>query len=136
MTRFSSIFAACILVLAIAVDAQQAAPSAEQHSDHEQHARSSGAAASGHGMGTMHEHMQTMREQMARIHAAQDPEERQRLMREHMESMQQHMQMMDSTTPSSSESQRAGMPCAQGDVDEMRALMEQMMEHLRASGEQ
>jgi hypothetical protein len=43
----------------------------------------------------MHEHMQSMHEQMARIRAAKDPAERQRLVEEHMQSMQRHMQMMD-----------------------------------------
>jgi hypothetical protein len=47
-------------------------------------------------MGAMHQHMQQMQEQMARIHAATDPDERQQLMQQHMQSMQQHMQMMGS----------------------------------------
>jgi hypothetical protein len=45
-------------------------------------------------MEQMQGHMNAMREQMARIHATQDPEERQRLMHEHMQSMHEGMAMM------------------------------------------
>jgi hypothetical protein len=46
------------------------------------------------GMGSMQEHMQAMHEQMARIQATTDPQEKQRLMKDHMEKMQAMMAMM------------------------------------------
>ena len=123
---------------------------AEQHAGHGQHAGAAATeqAAPAAGMPGMHEHMQLMREQMARIHAAQDPEERQRLMHEHMQSMQQHMTMMGRMATSAGESAPRAAPCAQGDMpcrmgelqtqhgvmqqrmQEMQQLIEQMMQHL------
>jgi hypothetical protein len=46
-------------------------------------------------MQQMQSRMQAMREQMARIHATADPEERQRLMQEHMQSMHEGMMTMN-----------------------------------------
>lgn len=48
-------------------------------------------------MEQMQARMQTMREQMARIHATEDPQERQRLMQAHMQSMHEGMRMMGET---------------------------------------
>jgi len=45
-------------------------------------------------MQQMQSRMQAMHEQMARIHATEDPEERQRLMQEHMQNMHEGMTMM------------------------------------------
>ena len=42
----------------------------------------------------MQSSMQAMHEEMARIHASQDPAERQRLLQEHMQSMHQGMMVM------------------------------------------
>ena len=94
-----------------------------------------------------------MREQMQRMHATQDPAERQRLMREHMQSMQQHMRMMGSMrggepagsasrcasgdTPCTMEEMRAEngmmrerMRMMEGRLDSMQQLMREMMDHL------
>jgi periplasmic protein CpxP/Spy len=151
MKKLWSVLAVCALAPPLVVTAQgDVVPAAE----HEQHLRPPGDAATGeHSMPAMHEHMREMREQMARIQAAEDPVERQRLMHEHMQSMQQHMQMMGSMRAE----QQAGSAsrCAEGDamcrMDEMRAengmmgqrmrmledrlesmqqLMQQMMDHL------
>jgi hypothetical protein len=65
-------------------------------------------------MATMHEHMRAMREQMARIHAAENPAERQRLMQEHMQSMQRHMDMLGAMR--GSERNAGGRPCAAGEA--------------------
>ena len=154
MSKFSIFVAACTLALPLAVAAQAGAPSAGQHAEHEQQAQSSGEAApGGQSMAGMHEHMEAMRAQMARIHAAQDPEERQRLMHEHMQSMQQHMQMMGRMGQGADAGSRPESRCSSGDLacrtdelqsqheamrrnmSEMRELMEQMMEHLRATTE-
>ena len=160
MSKYSIILSVCAFALPLAVVAQGGAPSAAQHAEHDQHAQSSGEAQSsvepasgGHSMAAMHEHMQAMREQMARIHAAQDPEERERLMHEHMQSMQQHMQMMGRMGQGSEAGSRPETRCSAGDVacrtdelqsqhesmrqsmSEMRELMGQMMEHLRATTE-
>jgi len=156
MSKYSIVLSVFTFALPLAVAAQGAAPSAEQHAQHEQHeqqTQSSGdAAPGGHSMAAMHEHMQAMREQMARIHAAQDPEERERLMHEHMQSMQQHMRMMgmgQGTDGGAGPETR----CSPGDLacrtdelqsqhesmrrnmSEMRELMGRMMEHLRATTE-
>jgi len=42
----------------------------------------------------MQQRMQTMQEQMARLHETTDPAERRRLMQEHMQSMHEGMMMM------------------------------------------
>jgi hypothetical protein len=92
MMQFWKVLAACALTPALVVAAQEPAAPA---SEHEQHAAPPAVATAGeHSMAAMHEHMRAMREQMARIHATEDPAERQRLMNDHMQSMQQHMQMM------------------------------------------
>jgi hypothetical protein len=67
-------------------------------------------------MQQMQTRMQAMREQMARIHATDDPEERQRLMQEHMRTMHEEMTMMG---------QRMGM---------MQQMMEQMMGQMMQGG--
>jgi len=131
--------------------AAQRAPqgAAEQHShDQQAGAAATEQAAPAAGMQGMHEHMQLMREQMARVHAAQDPEERQRLMHEHMQSMQEHMAMMGRMAANPAEGAPGTTRCAQGDMpcrmgelqtqhgmmqqrmQDMQQLMEQMMQHL------
>ena len=50
-------------------------------------------------MPKMHEHMQAMHEQMEKIHATDDAEERKRLMHEHMQSMRSAMAMMGEMDP-------------------------------------
>lgn len=129
MRKLRIVLAVCSL-LPLAVVAQNAEPpAAEQHSEHE-HAAASDEAG-GHSMGAMHEHMQLMREQMTRIHAAEDPAERQRLMQEHMQSMQQYMQMMGPMRPGPAGAARR---CAEGDaacrMDQMRAENGMMRERM------
>lgn len=49
------------------------------------------------GMDGMHQHMKVMREQMARMRAATDPQEKERLMNEHLKAMEESMSKMHST---------------------------------------
>ena len=128
---------------------------AQEHADHAAPPPAAQPAApSQQGSPThdMRAHMQAMHEQMERIHAAQDPEERQRLMSEHMQSMQESMGMMGRMGQSApAESPRGQSQCAQGDMpcrmqemqtqhgmmqermSTMHQLMEQMVEHMRAA---
>lgn len=78
-------------------------------------------------MEQMQGRMQAMRQQMERIHATDDPEERQRLMREHMESMHQGMQMMGDPTGR----QDPVAECEESDTD---CRMQQMETHQEAMG--
>jgi hypothetical protein len=158
MMNVMRLAAACALVTAFAAGAQDR-PAAE-HSEHEQHAAGSAEPrAADRPMAGMQERMGQMREQMARIHATEDPAERERLMHEHMQSMQQHMQMMGSAR--AEPGPLAPSRCAAGDaecrMEEMRAengmarehmrmlddrlasieqLLQQMLEHQRAQEEQ
>jgi hypothetical protein len=93
-------------------------------------------------MQQMQSHMQTMHEQMARIHAATDPEERQRLMQEHMRTMHEGMTMMGCMMGPMA--QGPAQQCQQGDnecrMDQMQmqqqmmgqrmGMMQQMMEQM------
>ena len=96
MRKIASVLAICAWA-PFCVGAQDNPAPPSEHSQHDQHgAPSPDAAPGGHSMSAMHEHMQMMREQMTRIHATENPAERERLMQQHMQSMQQHMQMMGS----------------------------------------
>jgi len=153
MTNLRTYWAVCALAAPLFVAAQDNAPSTAPRSEHEHAAPPAEAAAGDHSTASMHEHMQQMRDQMARIHATQDPAERERLMHEHMESMRQQMQMMGSMR--SEQHADGASRCAEGDaacrMEEMRAengmmrdrmsmmegrleamqeLMREMMEHL------
>jgi hypothetical protein len=147
MSRGFLIALLCAVALPLAAQrAQQGA--AEQHSHDQTGAAATEQAAPAPGMQGMHEHMQLMREQMARIHAAQGTEERQQLMHEHMQSMQQHMAMMGRMVASPAEGAPVATRCSQGDMpcrmgelqaqhgmmqqrmQDMQQLMEQMMQHL------
>jgi hypothetical protein len=157
MTNCWTVLAACTVSLTFAATAQNAgAPAEAQGSEHEQHAQvSAETAPGGPSMAGMHEHMQAMQEQMARIHAATDPAARQRLMHEHMQSMQQHMQMMGrmgqepDAAPGTSRCTEGDMVCRmqemqaqngmmqqrmrtmQDRMESMQQLMREMMDHLR-----
>jgi hypothetical protein len=105
-------------------------------------------------MQQMQTRMQTMRDQMARIHATEDPEERQRLMQEHMQSMHEGMMMMGQMMRGPM-SQGEKPQCRQADTEcrmnqmqmqhqmmgqriaMMQQMMEQMMEQMmqRRAGE-
>ncbi len=67
---------------------------AEDAHDHAASAAKPPPAAEPGGMQGMHEHMKTMREQISRIRAAQDPKEKERLMNEHMKTMEGSMAKM------------------------------------------
>jgi hypothetical protein len=144
-------FALAAMLPAAAQEQRATAGAEAQHSEHEQHSRSTpdgGSADSPQATHGMHEHMQAMREQMARIHAAQDPEERQRLMHQHMQSMHEHMAMMQRREQHSEQGAQAAERCAAGDMRcrmsemqsqqtrmqarmvEMQQMMDQMMQHL------
>ena len=99
----------------------------------------------------MQTRMQGMREQMARIHATEDPEERQRLMQEHMQSMHEGMMMMGQMMRGPM-AQRQPRQCQEGDAEcrmnqmqmqqqmmgqrmgMMQQMMEQMMEQMMQGG--
>ena len=99
----------------------------------------------------MQARMQAMREQMERIQATKDPEERERLMHEHMQTMQQNMTMMGEMmrAPIAGNSGGPGnqaRPCAQSDTEcrmgqmqmqqgmmgERMNMMQQMMQQMMA----
>jgi hypothetical protein len=124
-------------LVAVAAGAQNAEPPAadpSQHEQHEQHASPAPEGQSGgDSMAAMHGHMLEMRQQMARIQAAEDPAERERLMHEHMQSMQQHMRMMGSMSAERPAGRANG--CAEGDaacrMDELRAENGMMRQRMR-----
>jgi hypothetical protein len=133
MRTLWSMLAVCSLVPLAAV-AQNAEPPAADPSQHGQHTSPSPEGqAGGQSMAAMHGHMLEMRQQMARIHAAEDPAERERLMHEHMQSMQQHMRMMGSMPAEQPAGRASG--CAEGDaacrMDEMRAENGMMRQRMR-----
>ena len=94
-------------------------------------------------MQQMQSHMQTMHEQMARIHATTDPAERQRLMQEHMQTKHEGMTMMGQMMQGPI-AQGQARQCAEGDtgcrMDQMQmqqqmmgqrmGMMQQMMEQM------
>lgn len=99
------------------------------------------------GMGQMQQRMHAMQEQMARIHATSDPQERQRLMQEHMQSMSQGMAMMgrmmqqpaagadaDETATrcrgDDTECRMRQMQDRQGRMEQRFGLMQQMMQQM------
>ena len=111
-----------------------------------------GETATAPEMQQMHSQMQTMREQMARIHATTDPKERQHLMQEHMRTMHEGMTIMGRMMqgPVTQEPVRQ---CSQGDTEcrmdqmqmqqqmmgqrmgMMQQMMEQMMERMMQAQE-
>jgi hypothetical protein len=92
--------------------------------------------------------MQTMQAQMDRIHATQDPEERQRLMDEHMRSMREGMSMMGEMmrggmgsggsrtgetghcAQSDMQCRMQGMQAQQGMTEQRMGMMQMMMEQM------
>jgi hypothetical protein len=100
-------------------------------------------------MAQMQRNMDAMHEQMARIHATQDPQERQRLMHDHMQNLHQGMMMMGQMMGPMGQ---GGAPraCAEGDTEcrmnqmqmqqqmigqrmgMMQQMMQQMMEQMAA----
>lgn len=75
----------------------------------------------------MMENMKKMQDQMAKLHAAKDPKERDQLMQEHMQTMQETMKMMHDSKGMMSGTKRGGMH-----MDMMQAMMDQMMDHQKA----
>jgi hypothetical protein len=103
----------------------------------------------GQNQSQMQGQMQAMRDMMARIHAEQDPAERERLMQQHMQSMHSGMAMMGQMMRGSGPGEDGGArPCAEGDtrcemdrlqmgqgamnerMGMMQQMMTQMMEHM------
>lgn len=87
----------CLMLSApVALAAEQGSEEHDAHHPGGTSTAEEGIAPSAGGMAgmPMHEHMQTMRETMGRIHQTKDPKERQKLMNEHMQSMQDMMKMM------------------------------------------
>lgn len=87
------------ITLSAAIALAAATTLAQEHQHSEPQAAPGGAPADGKGGmgmmdGRMHEHMKTMREQMARIRGAADAGERDKLVQEHMRSMHTAMEMM------------------------------------------
>ena len=95
-------------------------------------------------MQQMQGRMQAMRQQMERIHATDDPEERQRLMREHMETMHQGMQMVGGPVGRQdpvAECEESDTDCRMRQMETqqeamgqrmgmMRMMMQHMMQHM------
>jgi hypothetical protein len=135
MTKLKKALTICALgMLQLAVAAQDRDAPGLQHSEHEQHVGPSAETLPGQApMAGMHEQMLAMREQMARIHATQDPAERQRLMHEHMQSMQQAMHMMGTMH---AQQRRSGGRCEEADapcrMNEMQAENETMRQRMSA----
>ncbi|HEY0962287.1 MAG TPA: hypothetical protein VGE69_08015 [Pseudomonadales bacterium] len=76
----------------------------------------------------MHEHMQSMQQQMAAIRAETDPARRAELMQQHHASMREGMHMiMGSQTAGMTMEQR--MASMEERMNMMGMMMEQMMEH-------
>jgi hypothetical protein len=145
MSQPALLVLACALALPLA---------AQEHSEHAAPGQSAQPAQPAEQPGQqshdMHARMQAMHEQMARIHATQDAEERERLMHEHMQAMHESMGMMARMGQEPGNQGSSGQSrCAQGDMPcrlqemqrqhgmlqqrmgAMQGLMEQMMEHLR-----
>ena len=89
MNRTQATTLAAVIALAtVTVSAHE-----HQHSDAQPPATGTGSAVGIKAPG-MHEHMQKMQQQMEKIRATNDPQERDRLVQEHMKSMQEGMKMM------------------------------------------
>lgn len=81
------------------------------------------------GHQTLRQQAQQMQQQMQRIHASNDPTERQRLMREHMAQMQQYMHTMQGK----GQVPAAGtltMEQLRTRMEAMETLMQQMLEQM------
>jgi hypothetical protein len=92
-------------------------------------------------MQQMQSRMQAMREQMARIHATADPEERQRLMQQHMQSMHEGMmtmnEMMRGATPGQErECQQTDTECRMNQMQTQQQMMGQRMGMMQQMMEQ
>ena len=118
-TKKQGCLIAALLLLPLTAMAQ--APSEHGH----------GETATPPQMEQMQSHMQAMHEQMARIHATTDPEERQRLMQEHMQTMHEGMAMMGQMMQGPM-AQGQARQCAQGDT---QCLMDQMQMQQQMMGQ-
>jgi len=151
MNTLKSIVAICALGMQLAVTAQDR--EAEEQAQHDQHLGPSVETPPEPSTAEMRAHMLAMREQMARIRAAQDPAERTRLMDEHMQSMRQHMHMMGEThagqargpagrcadndatcrmdeMQTENRRMRDRMGMMEGRIESMQQLMREMMDHV------
>ena len=151
MNRFlQSMLLAAMLAVPVA---QAADPEdhAAHHADADRQQADSapGDKATGMKMEKMQEQMKKMREQMDRIHAAKDPQERQKLMTEHMQSMRDSMNTMHAMGGGMMGKKGEPMMEGSGDsggapmgkmmmkrhkmmedrMDMMQMMLEQMMEH-------
>ena len=88
-----------------------------------------GETATAPEMQQMHSQMQTMREQMARIHATEDPKERQHLMQEHMRTMHEGMTMTGGMM-----GPMAQGPAQQCQQDDTECRMDQMQMQQQPAG--
>ena len=78
----------------------------------------------------MHERMQAIQQQMEKIHATEDDNERHRLMHEHMKSMRDAMMMMHTMGRPMMQHGTEDGACIEQRVEMMRMMMEQMMEQM------
>jgi hypothetical protein len=147
MSKFNAPIFVCLLA---AVLSACATTKIDEHAAHTPAGDASTAAAMPmQGMQPMQQNMQMMREQMAKIHAAQDPAERKRLMSEHQHAMQEQMRMMHGMMGGQMKGQMMGGKGSEKDgmmshdmmqhhqmmmgrMDMMQSMMEQMMEHMAA----
>jgi len=124
--------AACVAPLAAIAFAEDA-----HHPDQKaKPAASKPAAKTAPGMmdmSGMQANMKRMQDQMAKIRAASDPKEHQRLMDEHMKTMHESMSMMNGMM---GEGKGMGsgqrMQMMERRMDMMQMMMQQMMEHENA----
>jgi hypothetical protein len=77
----------------------------------------------------IHERIQAMQQQMEKIHASEDANERHRLMHEHMQSMRDAMMMMHTMGRPMMQHGTKDGACIEHRMEIMRMMMEQMMEH-------
>ena len=77
----------------------------------------------------VHEGLQTMQQQMEKIHASEDANERHRLMHEHMQSMRDAMMMMHTIGRPMMQHGAEDGACIEHRMEMMRIMMEQMIEH-------
>lgn len=147
-----------LLTAMLALPIAQAADE-EDHSAHHPGAEEGQTAATPDNMAgemkmeKMQEKMKTMREQMEKIQATADPQERQKLMEEHMQSMREGMKTMrgmggkmgskkDGPMTDDGAKEKDGKPMGmmmmkrhkmmEDRMEMMEMMMEQMMEHENA----
>lgn len=126
-TRMTTL-AAAIALAAVTVSAQE-----HQHSDAQPPATGTEKPVGTKAPG-MHEHMQKMQQQMERIRAANDPQERDRLVQEHMKSMQEGMKMMHAMSGPMMDGHKGGASATDRGSQNRPDMMAQCMDMMQKMG--